>query len=334
MAYDAKIMSAALRRFRTDREKRKAEREKLAQEIYRRVPEIERIDRELQGTAARIVLASFEADSDPGEALAVLERNNLDLQRERAELLVGAGYPYDCLDDVPECGCCQDRGYLSDGSPCKCLRRYYTQEQNKRLSKLLDLGNQSFDTFSFDWYDKEVWREYKRSPLENMEMIREICGNYAHTFSPRSGNLLFTGAPGLGKTFLSACIAREVSEKGFSVVYDTASHVFQQFESEKFGRENPYEEAPDREVNRYLNCDLLIMDDVGTEMNTSFVKSVFYRIINERLLNRKKTVLSTNLTLEQIGEEYGDAVLSRIRGEYQILWFFGQDIRILKRDRQ
>lgn len=332
MAYDAKVMSAALRRFQADREKRRAEQEKLAGEVYRRAPGVERIDRELRGTAAQIVLAAFESEGDPGDALAELERRNLDLQRERAELLVGAGYPYDCLDDGPACAICQDSGYLSDGSPCRCLQQYYTREQNRRLSKLLDLGSQSFDTFSFDWYDSRKWPEYGRSPLENMEMIREICGNYAHTFSARSGNLLFTGAPGLGKTFLSACIAREVSEKGFSVVYDTAGHVFQQFESGKFGRENPFEEDPDREINRYLNCDLLIMDDVGTEMLTSFVQSAFYRIVNDRLINRKKTVLSTNLPVETLGDRYGAAALSRIRGEYQILRFFGQDIRILKRD--
>ena len=333
MAYDAKVMSAALRRFQADRERRQMERERLALEVYRRAPGVERIDRELRSTAARIVLTAFEAEGDPGDALAELERRNLELQRERAELLVGAGYGFDCLDDVPACELCQDSGYLSDGTPCRCLRQYYTREQNRRLSKLLDLGNQSFDTFSFDWYESQIWPEYGRSPLENMEMIREICGNYAHTFSTRSGNLLFTGAPGLGKTFLSACIAREVSEKGFSVVYDTASHVFQQFESGKFGRENPFEEDPDREINRYLNCDLLIMDDVGTEMLTSFVLSVFYRIVNDRLINRKRTVLSTNLTVERLGDRYGEAVLSRIRGEYQILRFFGRDIRILKRDR-
>lgn len=332
MAYDAKIMSAALRHFRMEREKRQVEQEKLTQEVYCRLPRVERIDRELQRTAARIVLASFEKDDGIDEALVELERNNLALQRERAELLVGAGYPYDCLDGAPSCERCRDSGYLSDGSLCQCLKRYYTQEQNRRLSKLLDLGNQSFDTFSFDWYDAEVWPEFGCSPLQNMETVREICENYAIMFSQRSGNLLFTGAPGLGKTFLSACIAREVSERGFSVVYDTAGHVFQQFESGKFGRENPFEEDPDREINRYLNCDLLIMDDVGTEMVTSLVKAMFYRLVNDRLMNRKKTILSTNLLPDKIGEQYGEAVLSRIRGEYQILRFFGRDIRILKRD--
>ena len=334
MAQDPKIMAAALRQFQQDREDREARRERRRAEVYRRLPRVEAIDRELRGTLAEIMISAFENDRDPESALRALSQRNLQLQRERAELLVGADYPFDCLDDAPACPLCGDSGYLRDGSPCRCLMKYYTREQNRRLSKLLDLGNQSFDTFSFDWYSAEVWPQYGRSPLENMEAIREICGNYAHTFGPRSGNLLFTGAPGLGKTFLSACIAREVSDHGFSVVYDTAAHVFQQFESGKFGRDNPYEEDPDREINRYLNCDLLLMDDLGTEMLTSFVQSAFYRIVNDRLVNRRKTVLSTNLTMEELGRRYGGAVRSRLEGEYQTLLFFGEDIRLLKRDRQ
>ena len=151
MSYDAKIMSAALRRFRADQEKRKAEQEKQIQEIYCRLPRLERIDRELQRTAARIVMAVFEEDANTDAVLTEMEKNSLELQRERAELLVGAGYPYNYLDGVPSCQRCGDSGYLPGGSPCQCLREYYTREQNRRLSKLLDLGNQSFDTFSFDW---------------------------------------------------------------------------------------------------------------------------------------------------------------------------------------
>ena len=333
MPRDAKIMSEALHRFQADKERRNARLERRTEEIYRRVPAVERIDRELRGTAARIVAAAFSEGGDPEKALEQLAAGNLALQRERAELLVGAGYPYDALDGEPECALCRDSGFLPEGEPCRCLMAYYTQEQNRRLSKLLDLGNQSFETFSLDWYSGEVWPEYGRSPLENMKMIREICGDYARTFPRCRGNLLFTGAPGLGKTFLSACIARDVSARGFSVVYDTAAHVFSQFESGRFRRENPFEEDPDREVNRYLNCDLLIMDDVGTEMLTSFVQSAFYRIVNDRLVNRRKTVLSTNLPMTELERRYGMAAASRIRGEYQMLRFFGEDIRVLKRDR-
>lgn len=333
MSYDANIMAAAQRSFLADKDKREQRAALRIREIYDRLPRVEEIDREMRSTVGSIMIAAFDKGTDPEPALIALQQSNLALQRERAELLVSAGYPYDALDEQVNCRHCEDRGYLSDGSPCRCLMAYYTREQNKRLSKLLDLGNQSFDTFSLDWYDSEVWSKYGISPLKNMEIILEICSNYAHTFGSRSGNLLFTGAPGLGKTFLSACIAREVSNGGFSVVYDTASHIFQQFESGKFGRENPFEEDPDREINRYLNCDLLIMDDLGTEMLTSFVQSAFYRIVNDRLINHRKTILSTNLTPAEIGARYGAAVCSRIEGEYQIMRFFGKDIRIQKRDR-
>ena len=331
MPRDGKIMAGALRRFQAAKDRRAALLESRTEEVHRRVPALEALDRRLQGTAAQIVLAAFSDGGDPEAALKRLAEENLALQRERAELLVGAGYPYDYLDDGPACPICQDRGFLPDGALCQCLAACYTQEQNRRLSKMLDLGNQSFGTFSLSWYSPEPWEGYGRSPLDNMKMALELCQSYARSF-PELGNLLFTGAPGLGKTFLSACIAREVSERGFSVVYDTAGHIFQQFESGKFGRENPFEEDPDREVNRYLNCDLLIMDDVGTEMLTAFVQSAFYRIVNERLTAGRRTVLSTNLPPEELGRRYGEAALSRIRGEYRILPFFGDDIRILKRD--
>ena len=334
MALDSNILAVAQREFRQDREQREEQQERRTEEIYRRLPRVETIDRELRSTVGAIMISAFENETDPEIALRELERKNMALQRERAELLVGAGYAYDELDEKIFCKHCEDRGFLSDGSPCRCLMAYYTKEQNRRLSKMLDLGSQSFDTFSLDWYDNgHVWPEYSTTPFKNMESILEICMGYSHRFGKRSGNLLFTGAPGLGKTFLSACIAREVSENGFSVVYDTAAHIFQQFESGKFGRDNPFEEDPDREINRYLNCDLLIMDDLGTEMLTTFVQSAFYRVVNDRLVNGRKTILSTNLAIEEIGKRYGAAVRSRIEGEYMTLNFFGDDIRILKKRR-
>ena len=211
---------------------------------------------------------------------------------------------------------------------CRCLREYYKRAQLQELSKLLDLGGQSFETFSFDWYGTERG-ERKLSPRENMERNYDVCQDYARQFSSRSDNLLLMGQPGLGKTFLSACIARVVSERGFSVVYDTAEHIFSQMEEEKFRPEDSPGARED--VERYMQCDLLIMDDLGSEMVTSFVQSALYQLVNGRLTGGKKTVVNTNLTPRQLGERYSPQVQSRFEGEYRILPFFGEDIRKLRR---
>lgn len=332
MAVDSRIMARAMERFREEKERREAEHRRLVDEICRSVPRAAEITRELRGTIGQVVAAAFRSGTDPQSAIRALGEHNLALQRERAEVLVANGYAYDALEDKPRCALCGDTGF-TDAGPCRCLMAYYAQEQNKELSKLLDLGGQSFDTFDFRWYDERYWPEEGTSPRENMEIIYELCANYAHNFSKRSPNLLMTGAPGLGKTFLSACIAREVSDAGFSVVYDTATHVFAQFESGKFGRENPFDEDAHTDINRYLRCDLLIMDDLGTEMATAFVTSALYQILNQRLVAQRQTILNTNLSLEELGRRYGAATLSRIEGEYQILTFFGEDIRRQRRER-
>ena len=331
MATDSKIMARAIQRYREDVERRREEYAQRVQTIYRRVPRTEEIDRELRSTMGQIVSRAFRRGTDPTSVISALKERNLALQRERAEALVAAGYPFDALENKPACALCGDSGFV-DGRPCRCLMAYYTREQNRELSRMLDVGNQSFDTFSFQWYDQRLWPEEGISPRQNMELIYEICVNYAHSFGERSSNLLMTGAPGLGKTFLSACIAREVSGAGFSVVYDTASHVFGQFENEKFGRENPFDSDAGADVNRYFNCDLLIVDDLGSEMTTAFVVSALYQIVNTRMVTGKKTILNTNLSLEELGKRYGAAILSRIEGEYQILTFFGEDIRRQKRE--
>ena len=168
------------------------------------------------------------------------------------------------------------------------------------------------------------------SPYQRMEKNFDACRDYAYEFSAKSGNLLLSGDPGLGKTFLSASIARVVSDAGFSVVYDTAAHVFARFEAQKFRRDDEEGEAED-DVARYLKCDLLIVDDLGTEMTTAFVQSALYQIVNTRLMTGRKTIVSTNLSPDELGARYGAAIRSRIEGEYRILPFFGEDIRKLKR---
>lgn len=331
MAYDGKIMHLALQRFEEDREARKLRFQERQESIFRRQPRLKEIDTELRFTMSRIITNALRRGTDPTSAIAALREENLGLQAEKQELLARMGLPSDCLDEKPSCPLCGDTGYRN-GQVCRCLRRYYAREQQKELSRMLNLDGQSFDTFSMEWYSEEVDRDSGMSPRKNMENVYEVCAEFAHGFGKKPGNLLLFGAPGLGKTFLSAAIAREVSGEGWSVVYDTAVHIFEKFESQKFGRGEDDEISAD--VNRVMNCDLLILDDLGTEMTTTFVQSALYQIINTRLMEKRSTILNTNLMPRELGQRYSPQIASRIEGEYEILPFFGQDIRLLKREQR
>ncbi len=329
MSYDGKIMRRALARFEEDKQRRTQQMEERRRVLYARIPRLAEIETELQGTMSKIIASALSRGADPMPAIRVIRDSNLELQRERREILVVYGYAEDYLDDAPHCPLCRDSGYRGS-AVCACLQEYYAREQITELSSLLNMGSETFETFDFNWYATDRGN-YRRAPREVAERNFDVCQDYARQFSPRSGNLLLFGAPGLGKTFLSACIARVVSENGHSVVYDTASHIFAQFEAVKFRRDE--EAAPDEDVERYLDCDLLIMDDLGTEMLPTFVQSAFYQMVNTRLIRGKKTIINTNLTPDEIGSRYGAALQSRIEGEYELLPFIGEDIRKLKRQR-
>ena len=329
MGWDGKVMRRALQRFQGDRRQGEERLEERREKIFARQPRLREIDRELRATMSRIIATALRRGTDPRPAVELLKAENLSLQKEKRELLEQMGLPEDCLEEKPACPLCGDSGYRN-GAVCRCLRQYYAREQQRELSRMLDLRGQSFETFSLDWYSEECDPALGISARENMDWVYRTCRRYAGQFGPESGSLLLTGDPGLGKTFLSAAIAREVSGEGWSVVYDTAGHIFESFEAKKFGRE----EGEDSDVERILRCDLLILDDLGTEMTTAFVQSALYQIINGRLLERRATILSTNLRLEELGRRYSPQIASRLEGEYQILPFFGEDIRKLKKERE
>ena len=326
MAYDSKILRRASARYDEDKQRRSEQFRARQRYCYGKEPRLEEIDRELSQTMAKIIASGFRRGADPRSAIAALKEENLKLQRERGELLVSLGYPADYLIDQPACKLCNDTGW-KDGAMCRCLRDYYAREQIAELSQLLDLGHQSFETFNFDFYSRVPDIEQGISPYQRMEKNFDACRDYANEFSPKSGNLLLSGAPGLGKTFLSASIARVVSDSGHSVVYDTATHIFERMEAQKFRRDADEED----DTVRYFKCDLLILDDLGTEMMSSFIQSALYQLINTRLLENRKTIISSNLNPEELGKRYGAAILSRLEGEYRILPFFGDDIRKLKK---
>lgn len=327
MAYDGKIMRQAIARLEADKQRRAEEFARRREALYRAEPRLQAIEQQLRSTMSKIIAGALQRGTDPLPAIRVIQDENLELQRQRAELLLSMGYPMDYLEEKAACDKCNDSGFCGD-KVCSCLQKYYNAQQKKELSPLLGFGNQSFDTFSLEWYPTRVNERMGCSAREHMEHVFESCSNFARHFEKHGGNLLLTGPTGVGKTFLSACIAREVTERGFSVVYDTAPNIFRVMENEHFHRG---EEDVSSAVERFFRCDLLIIDDLGTELLTPFIQSAFYRIVNTRLMTGKSTVISTNLSPNEIFERYSSQILSRIEGEYEILPCFGDDIRILKR---
>ena len=333
MSYDAAIVQRASARLARRKEIRERRRWDLEQELYRRQPRLRELDRAIGGTMAE--LAGLAISGKPiqadGPEIADIRRRNLELQAQRAELLHTLGYEPDALDPTPACTKCGDSGWAG-AEMCTCLKELCAQEQMKSLTALLNLTDeQNFDRLRLDVYSDQPW-EGKRSPRENMKRVVTVCEGFARRFPDYPlHNLLLSGGTGLGKTFLSGCIAREVSGRGYSVVYDTAISLFSTFEAKKFSRDLGQERQARDDTRRYLNCDLLILDDLGSELTTPLAQSTLYEVVNSRLQGGKHSIISTNLSMEQIGARYTPQVVSRLAGAYQELTFYGDDIRRMKR---
>lgn len=322
---------AVLRRARARLEQAQAQREQEyadhQAQAYEKYPRLQEIDRQLRLTAAQAVAAAFRKNEDPAQAIAALRDQNLALQQERDWILEAGGFEEGFLDASPVCDRCGGRGYVGS-EMCSCLRELCRQEQKKELTSLFITGRESFDNFSLSYYPDTVDENLGISPRRLMQMTLTRCKRYAAEFSLHSESLLFSGATGLGKTFLSACIARQVADKGFSVVYQTAGQLFADFETAKFGERT---EENQRLPQKYLACDLLIIDDLGTEMTTQFTVSALYTVINTRMTQTRPTIVSTNLTPEALEARYSPQIASRLQGTYRLFQFFGNDIRLLQK---
>ncbi len=323
MAYSEQVLQRARLRLAQAKEECRAESEARQEEIFRSYPRLREIDRELRKTASAAVAAAFRKGEDPAAAIAALRDQNLALQREREWILEAADLDETALEPTVVCPHCSGSGYIG-AVMCECLQELCRQEQKKELSSLLG-GREQFDQFRLDLYPTEPDPEFRVSPRDLMQNVFLRCKKYAREFSLLSPSLLFSGGPGLGKTFLSACIARAVADNGFSVVYDTAGKLFADFEAVKFGS--------DREdlTRKYLACDLLIIDDLGTEMTTQFTQSALYNVINDRLMAERPTIVSTNLNDQGLRQRYLPAIASRLLGAYETHVFLGKDIRQIQR---
>lgn len=328
MAYTSQIIQQATAELERRRGIHQARQRRVREQVYQALPQVKQIDAQLRAGMLALTAAAFDHGTDPAPRVAEIRQQNQALQQQRRQALSQGGFAPDCLDDAPLCPKCGDRGWRGS-EMCECLQALCAREQIRSLSSLLELGDQRFETFSLDWYSAEYDEKIGMSHREAMSMVLTTCRSFAKEFDTFPvQNLFLTGAPGLGKTFLSACIARTVSEKGFSVVYDTAVAIFANFEDEKFGRG----EEAGAAVKRYLSCDLLILDDLGSELTSSMSQSALYTLVNTRLMERRHTVISSNLSLEDIRQRYLPMIASRLEGEYEVLTFVGQDIRVLRKN--
>lgn len=327
MPYSEGVLRRARARLEQAQTQREAEFAAHQEQAYEQFPRLREIDRQLRLTAAQAVAAAFRKNEDPAQAIAALRDENLALQQERDWILEAGGFEEGFLDATPVCERCGGRGYVGS-EMCSCLRELCRQEQKKELTTLFLTGKESFDNFSLSYYPDTVDPSIGISPRRLMQMTLTRCKRYAAEFSLRSESLLFSGATGLGKTFLSACIARQVADKGFSVVYQSAGALFADFEAAKFGERT---DENQRLPQKYFNCDLLIIDDLGTEMTTQFTIYTLYNVINTRMTQYRPTIVSTNLTPESLDSRYSPQIASRLQGIYRLFQFFGNDIRLLQK---
>lgn len=287
-------------------------------ELHRNIPELLSIDRQLSMTGFEILSATLSGEGDYKSRLDAVKEKNLSLQKKRGELLIAYGYPADYSDVKYECSLCNDSGFV-DNKICSCMKRALVLAgfENSGLSELIRV--QDFDSFSLDYYKKNP-KHY-----EIMKHNKEFLESYAESFDERtSPSILLMGGTGLGKTHMSSAVAKKVIEKGNDVFYTGAIDLFSRFETQRF-RSYSYEESDTLE--RYFECDLLIIDDLGTELINQFSVSTLYNLINERISRKKPTIISTNMSQKDILQKYTDRIASRIFGEYIVLPFIGEDIR-------
>ena len=291
-------------------------------ELYERFPEIRRIDAELANTGASIMTVISSGSEDVASEIEKIKQKNVELLEQRAAVLLANGYPADYSDVHYECEKCGDTGYVNT-KMCDCMRRALVMAGYESSGLAGLIRSQSFDNFSVEYYRDSA------ANYEKMKRVLSGLKNFAEGFSKDTySNYILMGATGLGKTHLSTSVAKTVIENGYDVKYVSAMDLISDFEMQRFGNSISAREADD--TADYYDCDLLIIDDLGTEMSNQFTVSCLYNIINVRINNAKATVISTNLSQNDLRQRYWDRITSRPFGEYRPLLFVGHDVRAQK----
>lgn len=300
-----------------------AEAERKQKETEAEIPALADINRQIRGIGPRLLALGIEGAADYEERSMKLYREHEELIDKKAELLRSKGYSEDYDLPVFECKECNDTGFVGTAI-CSCVKKarvkraYFASGLGKALS------GQTFDSLDMRYY---AGTTSSGLPVKNiMQNNVEYCKAYASNFKSGAENLLIIGSSGLGKTHISSAIGHAVINKGYSVVYESAQNIVGAFEEEHFGKSN------EDKTSRFLKCDLLIMDDLGTEFSTAFTVSALFGLINHRIINGLSTIITTNLNFSEIEANYKERVCSRLRGDYTTLVFCGNDIRRIKKE--
>ena len=305
----------ARRLLENEQELYKSRRAAAAERIMEELPETRRLLDDIR----RIFLRAMEdvLSRMDENAFDKAQKISLEKQKELRALLTAGGHEPDALFELPMCGACADAGFLG-AKPCRCLRRHLAELQTTGLSAL---GGKTFGNFDLNVFSYEKDPGWGLSQRENMEGNLVYCRSWARNFCDGSPNLFLNGGTGQGKTFLCGCVANAVAEKGADVKYVTAIMLFGDLESKRF-------EHGDTDVRPYYDSELLIIDDLGTEMTTAFVQSALYDIINTRLVAGRKMIINANFTAHELSQVYMPQICSRLLGEFKQLHFFGPDVRV------
>lgn len=295
-----------------------SEFDKHLNEVKAKAPTAIQIFNELNQIQSSLLKSVFSGE----RSLDNLQDKQLKLSSELKEALLKNGFSEDYLEIKYFCPLCSDTG-MYKGENCICYKKLVNEYNYNELSSQSQIENCTFDNFSLDYYP-EAENELGISPKNKMREIFEYCKNYADSFSLKSSSILMYGKTGLGKTHLSLSISEAVAKKGYSVIYGSTQNLLRQTEKEYF-------QGQDEIINSILNCDLLILDDLGTEFESKFNTSQVYNIINTRLNYSKPTIISTNLSGKELQQRYAQRVVSRLIGDYDCLMFVGNDIRQLRK---
>lgn len=322
MKYSSSAFDRAAQELSARQEKAEQEHRNRLLEIAEKAPEIYRMNDEALRLNYALIGSIGQGSGDASRKIKEIKEKNLMLRQTMRSMLETCGYPEDYLQYHYFCDNCRDTGY-KEGVRCRCMKelldKYTTEELNSQCSiELHDFGE-----FRLDFYS-DAKQNGGESPRERMSRISRYCMEYAEHFDDNAQSLFFFGKTGLGKTFLSSCIAKAVISQGKSVVYGSLLKLLRQIEEERFGR------AQGDTTSILLDADLLILDDLGSECQKAFTDAVIYELINERINTRKPTIISTNLTTKELDEKYNDRIVSRLTGCFVPCAFIGSDVRLEK----